>query len=118
MCIQSVDWSSDLYSRPLPGASPLAVTKAIDKALVMGASMDSKLLKDAAEAHHNAVNAALGKVIASVPTSQVMDTYNAFAKVVGGSVPAQLFSTVNPLEAVRSYDALVEFANVVKTAQR
>merc|ERR1712151_586124 len=133
--IQSVDWSSDLYSRPLPGASPLAVTKAIDKALVMGASMDGKLLKEAAEAHHKAlngmdsklvatqadytaVNAALGKVIASVPTSQVMDTYNAFAKVVDGSVPAKLFSTVNPLEAVRSYDALVEFTNVVKAAQR
>lgn len=133
--IQSVDWSSDLYSRPLPGASPLAVTKAIDKALVMGASIDSKLLKEAAEAHHKAlngmdsklvatqadytaVNAALGKVFASVPTSQVMDTYNAFAKVVDGSVPAKLFSTVNPLEAVRSYDALVEFTNVVKAAQR
>merc|ERR1712228_933423 len=54
--IQSVDWSSDLYSRPLPGASPLAVTKAIDKALVMGASIDSKLLKEAAEAHHKALN--------------------------------------------------------------
>merc|ERR1712107_790666 len=116
--IQSVDWSSDLYSRPLPGASPLAVTKAIDKALVMGASMDSKLLKEAAEAHHNAVNAALGKVFASVPTSQVMDTYNAFAKLVDGSVPAKLSSSVNPSEAVRSYDALVEFASVVKAAQR
>merc|ERR1712083_319221 len=73
--IQSVDWSSDLYSRPLPGASPLAVTKA-------------------------------------------MDTYNAFAKLVDGSVPAKLFSGVNPSEAVRSYDALVEFASVVKAAQR
>lgn len=133
--LQSVDWSSDLYSRPLPGASPLAVTKAIDKALVMGASMDSKLLKEAAEAHHKAlngmdsklvatqadytaVNAALGKVIASVPSNQVMDVYNSFAKLVDGSVPAKLFSTVNPLEAVRSYDALVGFASVVKAAQR
>merc|ERR1712228_768281 len=124
--IQSVDWSSDLYSRPLPGASPLAVTKAMDKALVMGAAIDSKLLKEAAEAHHKAlngmdsklvatqadstaVNAALGKVFASVPTSQVMDTYNACAKLVDGSVPAKLFSGVNPSEAVRSYDALVEF---------
>merc|ERR1712023_338339 len=89
--IQSVDWSSDLYSRPLPGASPLAVTKAIDKALVMGASMDSKLLKEAAEAHHKALNG--------------MDS-----KLVAGSVPAKLFSSVNPSEAVRSYDALVEFA--------
>merc|ERR1712157_346144 len=133
--IQSVDWSSDLYSKPLPNTSPLAVTKAIDKMLVMGASMDSNLLKEAAEAHHKAlggmdkklvatqadytaVNAALGKVFASVPASQVMDTYNAFAKLVDGSVPAKLFSTVNPSEAVRSYDALVEFASVVKAAQR
>merc|ERR1712080_768323 len=73
--------------------------KAIDKALVMGASMDGQLLKEAAEAHHKAigsidaslvtsasdyqaVTAALGKVIASVPTSKVMDVYNAFAKIV------------------------------------
>ena len=43
--MQSVDWSSDLYGKPLPGASPLAVTKAIDKRLVMGAPMDGKLLR-------------------------------------------------------------------------
>merc|ERR1712232_655131 len=82
--VQSIDWSSDLYSKPLPGASPLAVTKAIDKALVMGAAMDGKLLSDAALAHvkaiggmdaklvaseadYEAVLAGLGKVIASVP---------------------------------------------------
>merc|ERR1712190_639446 len=133
--IQSVDWSSDLYSRPLPGASPLAVTKAIDKALVMGASIDSKLLKEAAEAHHKAlngldsklvatqedftaVNAALGKVIASVPKSQVMDVYNSFSNLVSGSVPNKLFSTVNPLEAARAYDGLISFTNTVKAAQR
>merc|ERR1711881_838813 len=97
--IKDVDWTSDLALKPLPGASANQVLKAIDKALVMGASMDGKLLKDAAEAHHmaigsvdaklvtsasdfEAVNAALGKVIASVPTSQVMDVYNAFGKVV------------------------------------
>merc|ERR1712066_583942 len=85
--IKDVDWTSDLALKPLPGTSPNQVLKAIDKALVMGASMDGKLLKDAAEAHHKAigsvdaklvtsasdfeaVNAALGKVIASVPTSQ------------------------------------------------
>ena len=43
--MQSVDWSSDLYGKPLPGASPLAVTKAIDKMIVMGAPMDGKLLR-------------------------------------------------------------------------
>merc|ERR1711870_24127 len=133
--IQSVDWSSDLYSKPLPGASHLAVTKAIDKMLVMGASMDGKLLKEAAEAHHKAlvgmdaklvateadytaVNAALGKAIASVPSSQVMDVYNAFAKMVDGSVPNKLFSTVNPAEAVKAYDGLITFTKTVKAAQR
>merc|ERR1712039_415198 len=97
--IKSVPWDSDVFLKPLPGASPNQVLKAIDKALVMGASMDGKLLKEAAEAHHaalgsmdaklvtsasdyQAVNAALGKVIASVPTSQVMDVYNAFGKIV------------------------------------
>merc|ERR1712242_655537 len=109
--MQSVDWSSDLYGKPLPGASPLAVTKAIDKALVMGASMDGKLLKEAAEAHHKAlqgmdsnlvateadytaVNAALGKVIASVPQSQVMDVFNSMSKLVQPTVPQKIFSTV------------------------
>merc|ERR1712242_154342 len=133
--IQSVDWSSDLYSRPLPGASPLAVTKAIDKALVMGASMDGKLLKEAAEAHHKAlngmdsklvatqadytaVNAALGKVIASVPTNQVMDVYNAFGKIVNPVVPNYLFSSVNPGDAQAAYAALLGFKDVVKAAQR
>jgi hypothetical protein len=133
--MQSVDWASDLYSKPLPGASPLAVTKAIDKMLVMGASMDGKLLKEAAEAHHKAlggmdsklvatqedytaVNAALGKVIASVPSSQVMDVYNSFSKLVSGSVPNKLFSTVNPLEAARAYDGLISFTSTVKAAQR
>merc|ERR1712224_611467 len=99
--VQGVDWSSELYSKPLPGASPLAVTKAIDKALVMGAAMDGKLLSEAAQAHVKAIGgmdaklvasesdftavvAGLGKVIASVPASKVMDTYNAFAKVVDG----------------------------------
>merc|ERR1711934_596919 len=92
--LKSAPWDSDLYIKPLPGVSPNQALKAIDKALVMGASMDGKLLKEAAEAHHKAlgsvdaklvtsaadyeaVNAALGKVIASVPANQVMDVFNA-----------------------------------------
>merc|ERR1712060_376748 len=38
--IKDVDWQSSLSLTPLPGASPNQVLKAIDKALVMGASMD------------------------------------------------------------------------------
>merc|ERR1711948_23912 len=104
-------------------------------ALVMGASMDGKLLKEAAEAHHaalgsmdaklvtsaadyQAVNAALGKVIASVPTSQVMDVYNAFGKIVSPVVPNYLYSSVNPGDAQAAYAALLQFKDVVKAAQR
>merc|ERR1711912_189248 len=90
-----------------------------------GASMDGKLLQQAAMAHHNAlgsmdsnlvttaadyqaVNAALGKVIASVPSSQVMDVFNAFSKITGPSVPSNLFSMVSPSEATAAYDAFFE----------
>merc|ERR1719254_282683 len=97
--IKDVDWTSDLSLKPLPGASPQQVLKAIDKALVMGAAMDGAALTEAAEAHHNAIgsvdaklvtsasdfeaiNAGLGKAIASVPTSKVMDVYNAFSGII------------------------------------
>jgi len=133
--IKDVDWTSDLALKPLPGVSPNAALKAIDKALVMGANMDGKLLKDAAMAHSKAigsvdaklvtsqadfeaVNAALGKVIASVPTSQVMDVYNAFGKIVNPVVPNYLFSSVNPGDAQAAYAALLGFKDVVKAAQR
>merc|ERR1712072_548539 len=91
--IKDVDWTSNLALTPLPGASPNQVLKAIDKALVMGASMDGKLLKEAAEAHHKAlgsmddklvtsasdyqaVNAAIGKIIVSTSIGQTMDVFN------------------------------------------
>merc|ERR1712176_821025 len=133
--VKDVDWTSELSLKPLPGVSANQMLKAIDKALVMGASMDGKLLKEAADAHHKAigsvdaklvtsagdfeaVNAALGKVIASVPTSQVMDVYNAFGKIVSPVVPNYLFSSVNPADAQAAYAALLSFKDVVKAAQR
>jgi len=133
--IKDVDWTSDLSLQPLPGVSPNQALKAIDKALVMGASMDGALLKAGAEAHHKAigssdaklvtslgdfeaVNAALGKMIASVPTSQVMDVYNAFGKIVNPVVPNNLYSSVNPGDAQAAYAALLSFKDVVKAAQR
>merc|ERR1719336_420614 len=129
--IKDVDWTSNLSLTPLPGASPNQVLKAIDKALVMGASMDGKLLQDAAMAHHKAIggmdgklvaslsdfeaiNAALGKAIASVPTSQVMDVYNFFGKIVSPVVPNYLYSSVNPGDAAAAYGALLNFKDVVK----
>merc|ERR1712039_343463 len=111
--IKNVDWTSDLYSKPIPGADPQKVTKAIGKMISMGAAMDGASLKEAAKAHvtaiegmnakgvlsqsdFSAINAGLGKAIASVPTSKVMDVYNAMAKVTGSSpVPNYLYSTVN-----------------------
>merc|ERR1711879_596402 len=133
--LKDVDWSSDLSLKPLPGASPQQVLKAIDKALVMGAAMDGAALTEAAEAHHKAIGsvdaklvtsagdfegitAALGKVIASVPTSQVMDVYNAFGKIVNPVVPNYLYASVNPADAQAAYAALLNFKDVVKAAQR
>merc|ERR1712118_509543 len=83
-------------------------------ALVMGAAMDGGALKEAAAAHVKAIgsmdadgvttqadfaaiNAGLGKAIASVPTSKVMDVYNAFGKVMSPGVPNYLMRTVNPV---------------------
>merc|ERR1711971_1265240 len=133
--LKEVDWTSDLFIKPLPGASASQALKAIDKAIVMGSAMDGNLLKAAAEAHHKAigsvdgkgvtsaadyeaVNAALGRAIASVPTSKVMDVYNAFSGLVNPAVPNKLFSSVNALDANAAAKAFYEFKDVVKAAQR
>merc|ERR1712207_73975 len=131
--LKSVDWTSDLYIKPLPGASAKDALKAVDKAIVMGSAADGNALKAAAEAHHKAigsidgkgvtsaadyeaVNAALGRVIASVPKSKVMDVFNAFKDVVGGEVPNQMFSMVDPLAASAAAKAFYEFKDVVQAA--
>merc|ERR1712217_490944 len=134
--IKDVDWTSNLFSKPIPGKSPQEVMKAVDKMIVMGAAMDGAALKEAAKAHvkaiegmdtkgvltqadFTAINAGLGKAISSVPTSKVMDVYNAMAGVVGDSpVPNYLYSQVNPQDAQAAYNALLEFKDVVKAAQR
>merc|ERR1719284_1995117 len=109
--LKEVDWLSDLYLKPLPGASVKDVLTAVDKTIVMGSAMDGNALKAAAEAHHQAigsidaqgvtsaadyeaVNAALGRVIASVPKNTVMDVYNAFAGLVPPTVPTNMFQSV------------------------
>merc|ERR1711972_610748 len=106
--------------------------KAIDKAIDMGAAMDPKLLKAGVQAHHKAigslsannlvlskadfeaVNAAIGRMIASVPESKTMDVYNAFSALVDKGVPPYLMSTVNEADAKAAYAALMEFKDVVK----
>merc|ERR1712066_120934 len=132
--LQDIDWSSDLALKNPGSAGPQQVLKAIDKALVMGAAMDAGALKEAAQAHvkaigsmdakgvttqadFEAINAGLGKAIASVPTSQVMDVYNAFSKVVDPKVPNYLYSSVDPQHAQAAYNGLMKFKDVVKAAR-
>merc|ERR1712232_1309413 len=133
--LKGIDWQSNLYTKPLPGVSANQALKAVDKAIVLGAAMDGNLLKAAAEAHHKAigsvdgagvtsaadyeaVNAALGRALASVPTSKVMDVYNAFAGLLNPAVPNKLFSTVDALDANAAAKAFYEFKDVVNAAQR
>jgi hypothetical protein len=133
--LQDIDWLSDIYIKPLPGSSPNQVLKALDKTFVMASAANGNALKAAAEAHHKAigsidakgvtsaadyeaVNAALGRVIASVPTSKVMDVYNAFAGITNPAVPNKMFSMVDPLHANAAAKAFYEFKDVVKAAQR
>merc|ERR1712087_917074 len=132
---KEVDWNNGLYLQA-PGAfKPLEALKAIDKMIVMGAQADPKLLKAAADAHHKAigsisgsngvtskadwegVNAALGRVIASVPESTVMDVYNSVSAITDSGVPAYLKSTVNGADAEKAYSAFLAFKDVVKKNQ-
>merc|ERR1712228_1165605 len=133
--LKGIDWNSDLYIKPLPGVTAQKALKAVDKTIVMGAAMDGNALKAGAEAHHKAIgsvdgsgvtsaddyeaiNNAVGHMVASVPTSKVMDVYNAWAGIISPSVPNELFSSVNPLDANAAAKAFYEFKDVVKAAQR
>merc|ERR1719439_321002 len=99
--------------------------------IAMGAEMDPKLLAAGAEAHHKAlsglpangvcseaqltaINAAIGRLIASVPESTTMGVYNSVSALVDPKVPAYLMSTVKEADARAAYNAIVEFAGVVK----
>jgi len=133
--MKDVDWTSNLFAKPIPGKTAQDVVKAVDKMIVMGSAMDGAALKEAASAHakaiqnmdskgvltqedFTAINAGLGKAIASVPTSKVMDVYNTLLKTVGNSpVPNYLYSQVNPNDAQAAYNALLEFKDVVKAAR-
>merc|ERR1712048_448235 len=105
--------------------------KAVGKMIAMGAQMDPTLLKKGAEAHHAAIqglpasgvppeaklteiNAAIGRMIASVPESTTMDVYNSVGSLVDSKVPEYLMSTVKEADAKAAYNALVDFAGVVK----
>merc|ERR1719436_176355 len=129
--LKDINWNSGLALTKPGSASAGDWLKAIDKAIVMGASMDSKLLKAAVDAHHKAIgsassgvtskadfeaiNAALGRAIASVPESKVMDVYDSFSKLVSSEVPGYLMATVKEADAKAAYAALMHFKDVVKS---
>merc|ERR1711879_186729 len=118
--MKEVNWNSYAYLVKPGSASAGDWVKAVDKAILMGASMDSELLKKGVMAHHKAIgatsesnpvlskadfeaiNAALGRMIASVPESQTMDVYNSFSGLV------------NEADAKKAYSVLTEFKDVVK----
>merc|ERR1712150_244576 len=132
---KEVDWNSGIYLQSPGKFDPLEALRAIDKMIVMGSQANPKLLKAAAEAHHKAigsiggangvtskadweaVNAALGRVIASVPESTVMDVYNSVSSVTDPGVPAYLKSLVNGADADAAYSAFLTFKDVVKKNQ-
>jgi len=129
--MKEVPWNSGLYGLNPGKADAASVTKAIGKMIAMGAAMDSKLLAAGADAHHKAIsglsangvcsesqltaiNAALGRMIASVPESTTMDVYNSVSEIVDPKVPAYLMSTVKEADAKAAYAALIDFTKVVK----
>ena len=96
---------------------------AIDKALVMGAAIDSSALKAGAFAHsaaighidgkgmipladYEAVSATLGYMVAPVPKSRVVDVFNAFAAVAKKDVvDTYMKPLVNDADAVAAHKA-------------
>jgi len=98
--LKDVDWRSTLALTKPGSAKASEYLTAVGAAIDMGAAMDPNLLKAGVEAHHKAIgsadvffsvtskqdfeaiNAALGRMIASVPESKVMAVYDAFSKVV------------------------------------
>merc|ERR1712187_668036 len=129
--MKEVPWNSNLYSINPGSGDAVSWAKAIGKMIDMGAAMDTKLLKAGADAHHaaigglpasgvcseaqlTAINAAIGRMIASVPESKTMDVYNSVSALVDSKVPAYLMSTVKEADAKAAYAALVDFAGVVK----
>merc|ERR1712107_235176 len=116
-----------------PGVSAKEVLPAINAALKMGVAMDPAALHGAVEAHHKAIsgvdakgvpsqsdyeaiNAAIGTLIASVPASKTMDVYNAFAKIVSPDVGKFNMAMVVPEDAKAAYAALLDFTKVVKAS--
>merc|ERR1719163_1569565 len=103
--MKEVPWNSNLYNLNPGSKDAVSWAKAVGKMIDMGAAMDTKLLKAGADAHHaaigsisannyvcsesqlTAINAAIGRMIASVPESKTMDVYNSVGALVDPKVP-------------------------------
>ena len=132
---KEVDWNNGIFLQAPGKFQPLSALKAIDKMIEMGAAADPKLLKEAAEAHHkaigsisgpngvtsradwDAVNAALGRVVASVPKAKVMAVYDSVKAITDPGVPAYMKSLVNGPDAEKAYQGFLEFKDVVEKNQ-
>merc|ERR1712056_136268 len=132
---KEVDWNNGIFLQAPGKFQPLKALKAIDKMIEMGAAADPKLLKEAAEAHHkaigsisgpngvtsradwDAVNAALGRVVASVPKAKVMAVYDSVKDITDPKVPAYMKSLVNGPDAEKAYQGFLEFKDVVEKNQ-
>merc|ERR1712060_391774 len=134
---KGVDWTDDLYSKPIPGKSAAQVLKAVDKMIVMGAQMDGAALQEAARAHvsaiegmdasgvlkqgdYEAILAGIGKAIAGATTGNVMDVYYEMGRLIGGNfglIPTNLFSMQKAADAGAAYTAFLDFKEKVKAAQ-
>merc|ERR1712087_303463 len=120
--MKGVDWTDDLYQKPIPGKSAQDVMKAVDKMIVMGAEMDWPSLQEAARAHVTAIErkdakgvltqadfqailAGLGKAISSVSTGTVMGVFAAMGNIAGqgSGIPNNLFLKQDPAKAMAAY---------------
>jgi hypothetical protein len=134
--MQGVDWTDDLYQKPVPGKTAQQVLQAVDKMIVMGSKMDGPALQEAARAHVAAIEnmsskgvltqrdvqfilVGLGKAISSVPEKDVMAVYNEMNKIAGptSGIPFNLFQKQNPADAIAAYSSLMQFKDTVRAYQ-
>jgi len=131
--LKAIDWNEATWAK-LPSASPPVVLDAIKPVLAMGAAMDSSALKKGMLAHikaigsvdekgvtsladYEAINAAIGHMVASVPAWKTLDVYGAFATIFPAEAQAYLASKYGA-DAEKAYAAFLEFKDVVKSTQR
>merc|ERR1711897_130467 len=93
------NWNSYAYLVKPSSASAGDWVKAVDKAIVMGASMDSELLKKGVMAHHKAI----GAVSESNPVLSKAD-FEAINAAIG-----RMIASVKEADAKAAYAALMDF---------